>query len=286
MLEARPGDPVALAALERIASRTGDARGAGARWPRRPSIAAPTPAERAALAMRAAELAETAAHDLPRAAALARRALEAVPGYAPGGAPAGAAATRRSGAGTRWSRWSTRRAGAGARRRRRRRGATRARARPSRLERLGALHEERLGDPGKALALYSEWAVLGTRRPAALRALLRAAEKAGDALVAAEAALKLGTEIPSCPTRRAFAWRYRAATIYEERAAADDEAIRAYEAALALAPGFRPALAGLARAHHRRRQLEALADGAVAAGGRPSPTRRSASALEVEAARL
>ena len=52
-------------------------------WPRRPSIAAATPAERAALAMRAAELAETAAHDLPRAAALARRALEAVPGYAP-----------------------------------------------------------------------------------------------------------------------------------------------------------------------------------------------------------
>ena len=41
------------------------------------------PAERAAVAMRAAELAETAAHDLPRAAALARRALEAVPGYAP-----------------------------------------------------------------------------------------------------------------------------------------------------------------------------------------------------------
>ena len=67
---------------------------------------------------------------------------------------------------------------------------------PAALERLGALHEERLGDPGKALALYSEWALLGPRRPAALRALLRAAEKAGDALVAAEAALKLGTDDP------------------------------------------------------------------------------------------
>ena len=39
---------------------------------------------------------------------------------------------------------------------------------PAGLERLGALHEERLGDPGKALALYSEWAELGTRRAAAL----------------------------------------------------------------------------------------------------------------------
>ena len=68
-------------------------------------------------------------------------------------------------------------------------------ARAIRLERLGALHEDRLGDPGKALAFYSEWVALGTRRGAALAALLRAAEKAGDALVAAEAALKLGTEI-------------------------------------------------------------------------------------------
>ena len=85
---------------------------------------------------------------------------------------------------------------------RRARGARRARETSTRFERVGALYEERLQDPGKALALYGEWAELGERRPAALRALLRAAEKAGDALVAAEAALKLGTEIPELPARR------------------------------------------------------------------------------------
>ena len=65
----------------------------------------------------------------------------------------------------------------------------------SALERLGALHEERLGDPGKALALFGEWVASGRGEEPALAALLRAAEKAGDALVAAEAALKLGTDI-------------------------------------------------------------------------------------------
>src|SRR4029079_14826262 len=192
----------------------------------------------------------------PRAAGLARRALEAVPGYAPaahvlerlyatlgqwgelvkvvevGAATAGAG--DRSGA-----------AAAGA-------GREGARETSTRFERVGALYEERLQDPGKALALYNEWAELGERRPAALRALLRAAEKAGDALVAAEAALKLGTEIPEFALEVRFAWCYRAAVIYEERAAADDEAVRAYEAALALDPTSRPALAGLARAHSRR----------------------------------
>ena len=102
-----PGDPVALAALERIASRTGDApRRFG--WPRRPSIAAATRRERAALAMRAAELAETAAHDLPRAAALARRALEAVPATRPRRTCSNGC-TRRWGSGASWSRsWSRR----------------------------------------------------------------------------------------------------------------------------------------------------------------------------------
>ena len=242
LLEARPGDPVALVALERIASRTGDApaqvRLAEAAVDRSSDVG-----ERAALAMRAAELAETAAHDLPRAAGLARRALEAVPGYAPAahvlerlyatlgqwgelvkvvevGASAGAGERSPSGAS----------------------GAAREAARETsaRFERVGALYEERLQDPGKALALYGEWAELGERRPAALRALLRAAEKAGDALVAAEAALKLGTEIPDLPADARFAWCYRAAVIYEERAAADDEAVRAYEAALALDPELAP----------------------------------------------
>ena len=139
--------------------------------------------------------------------------------------------------------------------------------------------------PGKALALYGEWAELGERRQSALRALLRAAEKAGDALIAAEAALKLGTEIPELPADARFAWCYRAAVIYEERAAADDEAVRAYEAALALDPRSRPALAGLARAHYRGGQLEALA-GVLLKQAASEPNPAGASALAVEAGRI
>jgi len=91
-------------------------------------------------------------------------------------------------------------------------------------------------------------------------ALLRAAEKAGDSLVAGEAALKIGMDIPEMSDAQRIAWRYRAATLYEERAAADAEAIGAFEAVLELAPRFRPAFAGLARAHRRMRNWAALAD--------------------------
>ena len=288
LLEARASDPVALVALERIASRTGDAP-AQVRLAEAAVDRSGDAFERAALAMRAAELAETAAHDLPRAAALARRALDAVPGYAPaahvlerlyatlgqwgelvkvveGDASAAAVGDRSPGSPA---------------------GAAREGARQTsvRFERVGALYEERLQDPGKALALYNEWAELGERRMSALRALLRAAEKAGDALVAAEAALKLGTELPELSAEARFAWCYRAAVIYEERAAADDEAVRAYGAALALDPKSRPALAGLARAHYRGRQLEALA--AVLLKQAASETNpASASALAVESARI
>jgi len=287
LLEARAGDPVALVALERIASRTGDAP-AQVRLAEAAVDRCSDAGERAALAMRAAELAETAAHDLPRAAGLARRALETVPGYAPAVhvlerlyatlgqwgelvkvVEVGAATVGGDRAG-----------GAAA-------GAARdgARETATRFERVGALYEERLQDPGKALALYNEWAELGERRPAALRALLRAAEKAGDALVAAEAALKLGTEIPELSVETRFAWCYRAAVIYEERAAADDEAVRAYEAALALDPNSRPALAGLSRAYYRSRQLEALAAVLLKqAASESNPT--GASALAVESARV
>jgi tetratricopeptide (TPR) repeat protein len=281
LLEARPGDPVALAALERIASRTGDAA-AQVTLAEGAVDRSAEAAERAALAMRGAELAETAAHDLPRAAALARRALEAVPGYAPAAhllerlfpaldrwdemvgvvdLPAPAGTVGDSGAGTE------------------------AGVRSIRLERLGALYEDRLGDPGKALALYGEWVELGIRRTAALAALLRAAEKAGDGLVAAQAALRLGTEVAGLDTGMKFAWCYRAATIYEERAADDEEAIRAYEAAQALVPTSRPALAGLARAHHRRGRFDALAV-VLAKQAACEPNPASASAFEVEAARL
>jgi tetratricopeptide (TPR) repeat protein len=280
VLAGRPADPVSLRALERIASRTGDARAQvelGVAAVGRSLDAA----ERAALALRAAELAETALHDVTQAAALARRALEAVPGYA----PALHLLERLYPALGRWDEMvSVVEAAAAAR------GGADAPGEggddaSSRLERLGALYEERLGDPGRALALYGEWAASGARKPAALRAQLRAAEKAGDALVAAEAALKLGTDVPGIPDDARVAWRYRAATIYEERAAADDEAIRAYEAVLALAPAFRPALAGLARAHERRKSFEALADvlsREAAAEANPA----HASALELEAARV
>jgi tetratricopeptide (TPR) repeat protein len=135
------------------------------------------------------------------------------------------------------------------------------------------------------MALFSEWALLGPRRPAALRALLRAAEKAGDALVAAEAALKLGTDVQGFTEDVQVAWRYRAATIFEERAAADTEAIRAYESALALAPGFRPALAGLARAHERRKSFESLA-GVLSRRAEFETNPAHASVLEVEAAHI
>jgi tetratricopeptide (TPR) repeat protein len=281
--------PVTLRALERLASRTGDARaqvelavGAVGR-----SVDA---AERAALALRAAELAETALHDPTQAAALARRALEAAPGYA----PALHLLERLYPALGRWDEMvglveaeAAARPGAEA-------AAPAAQtsadagdlADPTlRLERLGTLYEDRLGDPGRALALFGEWATSGVRKPAALRALLRAAEKAGDALIAAEAALKLGTDVPGLADDARVAWRYRAATIYEERAAADDEAVRAYESVLALAPTFRPALAGLARAHERRKNVEALVD-VLSREAASESNPAHASALEIEAARL
>jgi len=280
LLEVRAADPVTLAALERIASRTGDAA-AQVTLAESAVDRSGDPAERAALAMRAAELAETCGHDLSRAAGLARRALDAVPGYA----PAAHLLERLLPALERWDEMAK---------------VVEVTAAPAslgdpgtsvdaeaavRLERLGALFEDRLGDPGKALALYGEWVDLGTRRGAALAALLRAAEKAGDALVAAEAALRLGTEIPAFDKATRFAWCFRAGTIFEERAAADDEAVRAYEAALALAPGSRPVLAGLARAHHRRGRFEALA-GVLSQQAANEPNPAGASSFEVEAARL
>jgi tetratricopeptide (TPR) repeat protein len=280
LLEARPGDPVALAALERIASRTGDAA-AQVALAENAVDRSSEPAERGALAMRAAELAETAGHDLPRAATLARRALEAVPGYA----PAAHLLERLLPSLERWDEMAKVVEVTAAPTSLGDAGTTIDSEAAVRLERLGALYEDRLADPGKALALYGEWVDLGTRRGAALAALLRAAEKAGDALVAAEAALRLGTEIPAFDKATRFAWCFRAGTIFEERAAADDEAVRAYEAALSLSPGSRPVLAGLARAHHRRGRFEALA-GVLSQQAANEPNPASASSFEVEAARL
>ena len=284
VLETRPSSGSALHALERIASRTGDSAAQVAL-----AVEAvgrvEDPAWRAALAMRAAELNETALHALPEAAELARRALDAVPGYA----PALHLLERLYPALERWDDLlgvieSEVKAAEPA-------GAADAAvteaddAEGRRLERLGLLHEERLGDPGKAMALYSEWADRGKRRATALRALLRAAEKAGDALVAAEAALRLGTEIVTVADDERVAWRFRAATLFEERAAADREAIRAYESVLELAPTFRPALEGLARALYRRKNFEALAT-VLSRMAACETVSTQASALQLEAARV
>jgi tetratricopeptide (TPR) repeat protein len=147
------------------------------------------------------------------------------------------------------------------------------------------VYESGLADPGKALEVYRQWVELGVRRSAALLALLRAAEKAGDALIAGEAAMKIGIDVPDLPEPQRVAWRYRAATLYEERAAADTEAIAAFESVLELAPRFRPAFAGLARAYRRNRNWPALADVlSRRAACEASPSR--AATLEVEAARV
>ena len=89
--------------------------------------------------------------------------------------------TRRSGSGASWSRWwRCRRAWPrSANARPEPAGAARegARETSTRFERVGALYEERLQDPGKALALYGEWAELGERRPTrAARAAARRRE--------------------------------------------------------------------------------------------------------------
>lgn len=281
VLAVRPSDPVALAAMERIASRSGDvalqieliSSSVGR---------AEDPAERAALAVRVAELNEQGLGDLDTAVSFAQRALDAIPGYGPAvhildrlyqklgrwgemlriieADPANeAAATGSVGV------------------------AEEIAAR--RLERLGEVYEAGLADPGKALALYREWADLGVRRSAALLALLRAAEKAGDALVAAEAAMKLGLEIPELSEAQRIAWRYRAATLFEERAAADAEAVAAFESVLELAPRFRPAFAGLARAYRRTQAWAPLAD-VLSRRAACEPSASRSAALEVEAARV
>ena len=282
VLAVRPSDPVALMAMERIASRNGDV-------PLQIELLsasvgrAEDPGERAALAVRVAELNELGLADLDSAAAFARRALDAIPGYGP-------AVQTLDGLYARLGRWSdmlrvidvesaNEAAVVGA-------SVTSAEeVAARRLERLGGVYESGLADPGKALEIYRQWVDLGIRRSAALLALLRAAEKAGDSLVAGEAAMKIGIDIPELPEPQRIAWRYRAATLYEERAAADTESIAAFESVLELAPRFRPAFAGLARAYRRMRNWAALAD----VLSRRAPCEASASRaapLEVEAARV
>lgn len=280
VLAVRPSDPVALSTMERIASRGGDV-------PLQIELQsasvgrAEDPGERAALAVRVAELNELGLADLDAAAAFARRALDAIPGYGP-------ALHTLDGLYRRLGRWNDmlRVIEASAANEA---GVAEAvvgsdeEAAARRLERLGAVYEGGLADPGKALEIYRQWVALGIRRPAALMAMLRAAEKAGDSLVAGEAAMKLGLDVPELPDRQRIAWRFRAATLFEEGAAADAEAIVAFEAVLELAPRFRPAFAGLARAHRRIRNWPALADVLSRRATCEASVSRAAS-LEVEAA--
>lgn len=280
VLAVRPSDPVALSAMERIASRSGDV--ALQIELQSASVGrAEDPGERAALAVRAAELNELGLTDLDTAAAFARRALDAIPGYGP-------ALHTLDGLYARLGRWNDMlrviEASSANEAAMESAGAARAdEATARRLERVGAVTESGLGDPGRALEIYRQWVDLGVRRPAALMALLRAAEKAGDSLVAGEAALKIGMDIPEMSDAQRIAWRYRAASLYEERAAADAEAIGAFEAVLELAPRFRPAFAGLARAHRRMRNWPALADVLQRRASCEASMSRAAT-LEVEAA--
>jgi tetratricopeptide (TPR) repeat protein len=308
VLAARPSDPVALQAMERLASRSGDVAlqielmsGAVGR--------AEDPQERAALAVRVAELNDLGLSDLESAAAFARRALDAIPGYGPG-------VHTLEGLYARLERWSDvlgvleiglgqdapqsqppppavgeahasdAAVGAG------RPSPPRPTAVGSaeelaarRLERLGGIYETGLHDPDKAIEMYRQWVDSGIRKESALAALLRAAEHAGDSLVAAEAALRLGTDLPDMATVQKIAWRYRAANLYEERAASDHDAIAAFESVLELAPRFRPAFAGLARAYRRMGNWRALADVLSRRAHCEASVTRGA-LLEVEAARI
>jgi Tfp pilus assembly protein PilF len=308
VLAARPSDPVALQAMERLASRSGDVAlqielmsGAVGR--------AEDPQERAALAVRVAELNDLGLSDLESAAAFARRALDAIPGYGPGvhtleglyarlerwsdvlgvleiglgrdapqsqPPPAAAVAPANAGDAAGAERpWPPRPTAVGS--------AEELAAR--RLERLGGIYETGLHDPDKAIEMYRQWVDSGIRKESALAALLRAAEHAGDSLVAAEAALRLGTELPDMATVQKIAWRYRAANLYEERAASDHDAIAAFESVLELAPRFRPAFAGLARAYRRMGNWPALADVLSRRAHCEASVTRGA-LLEVEAARI
>ncbi len=282
VLAVRPADPVALSAMERIASRRGDIplqiellSGAVGR--------AEDPAERAALAIRIAELNELGLSDLETAAGFARRALDAIPGYGP-------ALQKLDGLYVRLGRWSDMLRVIDVESANEAMESAATVGSPEevearRLERLGGVYESGLGDPGKALEIYRQWVALGVRRSAALLALLRAAERAGDSLVAGEAAMKIGLDIPELAKSERIAWRYRAATLYEERAAADSESIAAFESVLELAPRFRPAFAGLARAYRRMRNWPALADVLSRRASCEASASRAA-ALEVEAARV
>ena len=222
----------------------------------------------------------TAGHDLPRAAALARRALEAVPGYA----PAAHLLERLLPALERWEEMAKvvevtaapTSLGDG--------GTSVGAEAAVRLERLGALYEDRLGRSRQGAGALRR---VGGAGDAPGRGAGRAAAGRREGRRRAGGGRSGATPGDGDPgVRQGDAVRrvFRAGTIFEERAAADDEAVRADEAALALAP-VRGRCWWARRGASPARSVRRAGRCAVEqAADEPNPT--SASSFEVEAARL
>ena len=252
LLETRPGDPVALAALERIASRTGDAA-ARSRWPRGRSIRSADGEERAALAS-----APRAGGDRPTTC------------LAPLHWPS------RAGGGS-WLRARGASAGAGVASARTLGEMSRCRGcgRNDRDRRAGRRRRHRTGggEPARGWVRFTKiprrlparpWlsTASGRRsgRGGSPRAAIGVARRRKDwsALVAAAAALRLGTEIQELPPRFA-SLVYRAATIYRGAGGRRRRGNRGLRGGAGDRARLSvPRWAGLARAHHRRGSFEAL----------------------------
>ncbi|MDW8362028.1 MAG: tetratricopeptide repeat protein [Myxococcales bacterium] len=126
------------------------------------------------------------------------------------------------------------------------------------LVRMAAVHEQRLGQPNEAIALYERALEHDTRHRPALRALERLRRERGQW---AELARLLETEMAGAtdPEHRAAA-AVRVAEVHEERLGQPERAIAAYETALRARPGWRPALDALARLRAERRAYAKLVE--------------------------
>ena len=136
------------------------------------------------------------------------------------------------------------------------------------LERLGALYEDRAERSGQGAGALRRMGGAGDASPGgAAGAAARGREggrRAGRRRGGAEAGDR---DRATCRRRPASRGATAPATIYEERAAADDEAVRAYEAALALDAGVAPGAGGAGARPLSRRPARGAGGGAVAAGG-------------------
>lgn len=110
---------------------------------------------------------------------------------------------------------------------------------------IGAICEVRLGAPRRARDVYREVVARDPSHRAALRALARLDRRAGhfESLLAT-----LELELGAGPSgREAAVVHYRKGRLQEDRLGMPEEALASYRAALAEAPGFRPAVDGMAR---------------------------------------